>query len=56
MHAAADRVRVVDTIVTEMAYIRVTQEGCCWRRSLQELTVEDVQKLTEARLIVSPQR
>ena len=26
-------VRVVDTIVTEMAYIRVTPQGWCWKKS-----------------------
>ena len=47
--------RVVDTIVTEMAYIRVTQDGLVLEEVAPGLTAEDVQKATEARLIVSPQ-
>jgi len=48
-------VRVVDTIVTEMAYIRVTPEGLVLEEIAPGLTVEDVQKSTEAKLRVSPQ-
>jgi 3-oxoacid CoA-transferase subunit B len=48
-------VRVVDTIVTEMAYIRVTPEGLVLEEIAPGLTVEDVQKATEAKLRVSPQ-
>ena len=47
-------VRVVDTIATEMAYIRVTQDGLVLEEIAPGLTPEDVQKATEARLIVSP--
>ena len=47
-------VRVVDTIATEMAYIRVTQDGLLLEEVAPGLTAEDVQKCTEARLIVSP--
>jgi len=46
-------VKVVDTIVTEMAYIRVTPEGLLLEEIAPGLTVEDVQKATEAKLRVS---
>jgi len=45
---------VVDTIVTEMAYIRVTQDGLVLEEAAPGLTADDVQRATEARLIVSP--
>jgi 3-oxoacid CoA-transferase subunit B len=48
-------VRVVDLIVTEMAYIRVTSEGLVLEELAPGLTAEDVQKATEAPLIVSPE-
>ena len=44
--------KVVDTIVTEMAYIRVTAEGLVLEEIAPGLTAEDVQRATEARLIV----
>ncbi len=47
-------VRVVDTIATEMAYIRVTRDGLVLEEVAPGLTAEDVQRATEARLIVSP--
>src|ERR1700690_2277622 len=46
-------VKVVDTIVTEMAYIRVTKDGLVLEEIAPGLTAEDVQRATEARLIVS---
>src|ERR1700733_8161156 len=46
-------VKVVDTIVTEMAYIRVMPEGLMLEEIAPGLTVEDVQRATEARLMVS---
>lgn len=46
-------VRVVDTIVTEMAYIRVTPEGLLLEEIAPGLAVEDVQRATEARLRIS---
>src|ERR1022692_3997704 len=46
-------VKVVDTIVTEMAYIRVTPEGLLLEEIAPGLTVEDVQQATEAKLRVS---
>jgi 3-oxoacid CoA-transferase subunit B len=44
--------KVVDTIVTEMAYIRVTAEGLVLEEIAPGLTAGDVQRATEARLIV----
>src|ERR1700678_960136 len=46
-------VKVVDTIVTEMAYIRVTERGLVLEEVAPGLTAEDVQRATEARLVVS---
>jgi 3-oxoacid CoA-transferase subunit B len=46
--------RVVDTIVTEMAYIRVTPKGLLLDEVAEGLTPEDVQRCTEPKLIVSP--
>jgi 3-oxoacid CoA-transferase subunit B len=46
--------RVVDTIVTEMAYIRVTPAGLVIEEIAPGLTVEDVQNATEAKLTASP--
>jgi 3-oxoacid CoA-transferase subunit B len=48
-------VRVVDTIVTEMAYIKVVHsEGLVLEEIAPGYSVEDVQRATEARLIVHP--
>src|SRR6478672_11808419 len=47
-------VRVVNTIVTEMAYMQVTPQGLVLEEVAPGLTAEDVQKATAARLIVSP--
>jgi len=44
--------RVVDTIVTELAFIRVTREGLVLEEIAPDVTVEDVQKVTEPKLIV----
>jgi 3-oxoacid CoA-transferase subunit B len=46
-------VGVVDTIVTEMAYIRVTKDGLVLEEVAPGLTAEDVQRATEAKLKVS---
>src|SRR3984957_16265182 len=46
-------VNVVNTIATEMAYIRVTKDGLVLEEVAPGLTAEDVQRATEARLIVS---
>jgi len=46
---------VVDTIVTEMAYIRVTPQGLVLEEIAPDVTVEQVQAATEPKLIVSAQ-
>jgi 3-oxoacid CoA-transferase subunit B len=46
--------KVVNTIVTEMAYISVTPQGLVLEEIAEGLTADDVQKATEAKLIVSP--
>ncbi|HZR31826.1 MAG TPA: CoA transferase subunit B [Terriglobales bacterium] len=48
-------VRVVDTIVTEMAYIRVTPTGLVLEEIAPGLTADDVQAVTEPTLILSPE-
>jgi 3-oxoacid CoA-transferase subunit B len=45
--------KVVNTIATEMAWIQVTPEGLVLEEIAPGLTVEDVQKATEPKLIVS---
>jgi 3-oxoacid CoA-transferase subunit B len=47
-------VAVVDTIVTEMAYMQVTPAGLVLEEVAPGLTPEDVQRATEARLVISP--
>jgi 3-oxoacid CoA-transferase subunit B len=47
-------VKVVDAIVTEMAWIRVTAEGLVLEEIAPGLTAAEVVKATEARLTVSP--
>jgi 3-oxoacid CoA-transferase subunit B len=44
--------RVVDTIVTELAFIRVTREGLVLEEIASDVTVEEVQKVTVPKLIV----
>jgi len=46
--------KVVDTIVTEMAYIRVSSAGLLLEEVAPGLTADDVQHATEATLIMSP--
>jgi 3-oxoacid CoA-transferase subunit B len=46
--------KVVDTIVTEMAYIRVSQTGLVLEEISPGLTADDVQHVTEPTLIISP--
>src|SRR5436853_4248495 len=46
--------KVVDTIVTEMAYIKVTSIGLVLEEIAPGLSPEDVQKATEASLNISP--
>ena len=47
-------VKVVHTIVTEMAVIQVTPTGLVLEEIAPGLTADDVQRVTEPRLIVSP--
>ncbi len=47
-------VRVVDTIGTEMAWIRVTAQGLVLEEIAPGLSVADVQRATEPQLIESP--
>ena len=48
-------VRVVDTIATEMAWIRVSPKGLVLEELAPGVSVEDVQQVTEPKLIISPQ-
>ena len=47
-------VRVVDTIVSELAYIRVTDAGLVLEEIAPGLTADDVQRATQPTLILSP--
>jgi 3-oxoacid CoA-transferase subunit B len=47
-------VKVVDTIVTELAFIRVTPAGLVLEEIAPGVTAEDVQRATEPKLILSP--
>jgi 3-oxoacid CoA-transferase subunit B len=44
--------RVVNTIITELAVIQVTPEGLVLEELMPGVTAEDVQNATEARLIL----
>ena len=46
--------KVVDTIVTELGYMRVRPEGLVLEEIAPGVTVEEVQAATQAKLIVSP--
>ncbi len=46
--------KVVNTIVTEMAVIQVTPKGLVLEEVAPGMTADDVQKFTDAKLIVSP--
>jgi 3-oxoacid CoA-transferase subunit B len=46
--------KVVHTIITELAYIKVTPGGLLLEEIAPGLSVEAVQQMTEAQLIVSP--
>jgi 3-oxoacid CoA-transferase subunit B len=48
-------VRVVDTIVTEMALIQVTPNGLVLEEIAPGLNLDEVQRVTEPRLIPNPQ-
>jgi 3-oxoacid CoA-transferase subunit B len=45
-------VEVVDTIVTELCLIDVTDRGLVLRELREDVTLEEVQKLTEPRLLI----
>jgi 3-oxoacid CoA-transferase subunit B len=45
---------VVESIVTELGFMRITPEGIVLEEIAPGLTVEEVQAVTEARLIPSP--
>lgn len=45
---------VVDLIVTDLAVIEVTKEGLVLKEMAPGLTPEDIQSVTEAKLIISP--
>ena len=47
-------VKVVDTIVTEMAFIRVTPAGLVLEEIASGVTTDEVQRATEPKLILSP--
>jgi 3-oxoacid CoA-transferase subunit B len=47
-------VRVVNTIVTEMAVIQVTPQGLVLEEIAPGVSSDDVQRVTEPRLVVSP--
>ena len=47
-------VKVVNTIVTEMAYIEVTTQGLLLAEVAPGLSADDVQRATEPKLMVSP--
>ncbi len=47
--------KVVDTIITDMAVIKVTPDGLLLQEIAEGLTVEDVQAATEPKLLVSPE-
>ncbi len=48
-------VRVVDTIATELAWIRVTPQGLVLEEIAPGVSVEEVQRVTEPKLAVSPE-
>ena len=45
--------RVVDLIITEMAVLRVTSQGLVHEEIAPDVTIDEVQKATESKLIVS---
>jgi 3-oxoacid CoA-transferase subunit B len=47
-------VRVVETIATDLAWIRVTPEGLVLEELAPGVTAEEVQNLTEPKLTLSP--
>ncbi|MCU1311807.1 MAG: dxnH [Candidatus Angelobacter sp.] len=47
-------VKVVETIVTEMGWMKVTPQGLVLEEIAPGLSVEEIQKATEPKLIISP--
>jgi 3-oxoacid CoA-transferase subunit B len=47
-------VKVVETIVTEMGWMKVTPQGLVLEEIAPGVSVEDIQKATEPKLIISP--
>lgn len=47
--------RCVDTIVTDRALFDVTEEGLLLKELAPGITVEDIKKITEARIIAAPE-
>jgi 3-oxoacid CoA-transferase subunit B len=47
-------VKVVETIVTEMGWIKVTPQGLLLEEIAPGVTVEEIQNATEPKLIISP--
>ena len=45
---------VVDHIVTELAFIEVSPEGLLLRELAPDTTIEEVQSLTDPKLLVPP--
>jgi len=45
-------VEVVDTIVTELCLIEVTQRGLVLKELRPDVTLEEIQRLTEPKLLV----
>ncbi len=48
-------VRVVDTIATELAWIRVTPQGLVLEEIAPGVSVGEVQRVTEPKLVISPE-
>ena len=48
-------VKCVDTIVTELGYFKVTPDGLMLMEINPDVTVEEVQAVTDAELIISPE-
>jgi 3-oxoacid CoA-transferase B subunit len=47
-------IKCVNLVVTDLAVLEITSEGMVLKEGAPGVTPEDIQKLTEAQLIVSP--
>ncbi len=54
MHLPVTAVGVVKLIVTDLAVMEVTDKGLLLKEVAPGLTAEDVQSVTEPKLIISP--